>query len=173
MPSLSSLSTERNPSDDWQLLGAVGKAHGLKGFFFLSGAKPFTPEELHAVKVGSALASAESVDFTATLQGEERVLLRLSHAPDRTAVEKIRGQNVYGILVFSGVKALLGKDVQSESGEVLGQVKDTFNFGASDVLVVENAQGALLDIPYVSDYFADMPSLQLKVPASTFSDLWY
>ena len=71
------------------MAGVVGRAHGLDGSFYVSGARPDLLAAVDRVTVAGVERAIVRRSGTA-----DRPLLRLEGADDRTAIEPLRGQEL-------------------------------------------------------------------------------
>ncbi len=104
---------------------------------------------------------------------------------DRTAIELLRGMKVWipraSVPVDESAEYLwsdiLGSEVFDVTGVILGRIVDMTNYGASDIAVIEDSQGARLDMAFVGVY-VDMSfrgadkRINLLVESSVFADFW-
>ena len=134
------------------VIGRVTKAHGVNGEVRVV---PHTelPERftwLDALYVGEKnprRVGVESVRFHQNL-----VLLKLTGYDDRDTAETLRGEWLQvpveeGLPLEEGeyyLYQLIGLNVVSDAGEVLGQLSDVIETGANNVFVVSGTAGELL-----------------------------
>jgi 16S rRNA processing protein RimM len=169
------------------LLGRLGRPHGLKGALCVDGRDAPIPPSYKKLFVGHDAAQAVATQLVASRVQGDQVLVTLSLAADRTAIEPYRGQWLWverRLVVDEKVGGLLWGDlknvvVEGADGVPLGRVLHVYNAGASDVLAIASESGARYDVPLVADYVQDddlkaPPAsgvLRLKVPAAWFTDL--
>lgn len=191
-------STEQR-QDRWEKLGTVGKPHGLKGGFFLSGRRQPLPEALGHLKVGQDLhAAVEGEVLKVYPVGAVKQAIIWAHAQDRTAVEKLRDSTVWMLRRTDPsdpatthpdelYNDLAQSEILDQNGQVLGVVVDIENHGAQNILIIEGrglcAGKGFVDVPYVEAYFdltapSQVPRSQAPRRLSalwntdTFADLW-
>ena len=164
--------------EDFLRVGVVTTTHGVRGEVkvypttddpkrFLDLEKVFVEEAAlpsagNAVKAGSHAAppvirterAIESVRFFKNL-----VILKLSGIDDMDRAAKLRGAELYvsradAVPLEEGeyyIADLLGMEVLSDEGEVLGHVKDVLETGANDVYIVQQPKGKPLLLPAIPD----------------------
>lgn len=136
--------------------GTVGKPHGLDGSFYAIGA------DLRLLRKGARVlldGEDEPREIDRRAGTDERPILRLSGAADRSAAEALRGRT----LSIPGADApplgddeywaaeLVGCAVATTAGESLGEVAELLPLPSCEVLVIRGgARGELL-IPLVRD----------------------
>ncbi|MDD9951570.1 MAG: hypothetical protein OXT67_08410 [Zetaproteobacteria bacterium] len=161
------------------LIGRVGKAHGLKGEFFLSGRTRLlspSPDEVF-LDTGNGTQDDSSARVLSHRVWKGRDLLQLDCYPDRTSVEKHHGFHIYGAVDGTeDLEYLLDQAVDTLSGEHIGTVEAITNYGAHDCIVMRHPSGTkTLELPFVDDYFqakANAQVLLLRLPLAHFDDLW-
>lgn len=198
-PNRSNPRSEHRPS--LLFAGAVGKARGLRGEFFVNGrneAMPPVPQVFlgpdvlsitkpHHPEFSQLVPYRVASSFLITSQGVWRPVLRLVEITSRTAVELLKGRPIYLPMDDLPLDAeqeylwasLIGRQVISQDGIDLGVIAQIENHGAHDIACIR--QGARqVDIPFVSHFFPmdfsptpDGQALRLLTNADDFADLWY
>ena len=131
-------------------VGQVVNTFGIKGFVKV---KPFTDditrfEELKTLYICKK-EKMEQVEIEEVKYHKEMVLLKIKGIEDKTQAEMVKGlflkidrkdakklpKDTYFIA------DLIGLDVYTDEGELLGKVDDIYNTGASDIYVVKNELG--------------------------------
>lgn len=168
------------------MIGKVGRAHGLRGAFFVSGREDPVPKAYGEVRIGATPETAVPTRITASHMQGERPVLGCALAASREAAEALTHQLIFveqerlkrgaaGALTWSDVE---GARVVDANGVALGVAHHVYNAGASDVMEVRDPSGAKrVDIPLVPDYVdlargAADGELRLVVTADVFADLW-
>ncbi|MBR6033309.1 MAG: ribosome maturation factor RimM [Clostridia bacterium] len=141
-------------------IGQIVNTYGIKGFVKVV---PFTDdikrfENLKTIyidfKGNLILMTIDEVSYSKT-----NVLLKFKEAPDINMVEKYKGcylkikraeavklpENSYFIA------DLIGIEVQTEDGRVLGNVDDIFKTGSNDVYVVKDDLGKQILLPAIKE----------------------
>ncbi len=174
---------------NWKKIGIVGKAHGLRGAFFIGGRSDLLPNSYSEVLLGAEPGKGVTTKITKYQIVNKRVLLSLAAVPDRTQVDFFAGQALW---VFESADTLaeaswLGREVLDCQGQHLGEITEVFNYGSADTVQILAKDQRTLEIPLVDDYFvlpkkgAGLASrapataaapLSLRVPSATFADLW-
>jgi 16S rRNA processing protein RimM len=171
---------------EWQKIGRVGKPYGLRGAFYVSGRSEPFPAKCRIIALGDSPLSAVQVEIRTVQTIGDRDVLCLEGYSDRTAIEKFVNQMIWA--QSAEVRAqlgsneyfwddLVGKPVEDVHGVRLGTIVTVANYGASDVLDLEDGQGRTISLPLVANYFdmdftAGSLALRLHVSADVFSDLW-
>ena len=135
--------TDSNLSEDRILLGVIVSAHGVKGQFKV---KPFTSEPrsiasygkvvmesgqvigLQAKSIVKGLVLCASPDITSREQAEQ--LKGLSFSVSRSALPALTSDELYHA-------DIIGMQVISPDGTELGKITALHNFGAGDVVEIQ------------------------------------
>lgn len=167
----------------WLQVGIVGKAHGLRGHFYVSERSLPLPAACDQLRMG---ADPERPELTLSLLEasfqQHRPLILCKELIDRTAVEKCMGKPLWMDRVHAGEGLiwadLISKPLIDSEGVLVGLVKDVANFGANDSLIIEHSERkGSLHIPLVAAYI-DLsfkpgdPHLKLLVPKTYFDEFW-
>ena len=139
-------------------VGQVVNTFGIKGFVKV---KPFTDditrfEELKTLYICKK-EKMEQVEIEEVKYHKEMVLLKIKGIEDKTQAEMVKGlflkidrkdakklpKDTYFIA------DLIGLDVYTDEGELLGKVDDIYNTGASDIYVVKNELGKQILLPSI------------------------
>ena len=146
-------------------VGMVGKPLGLEGLFCVGGRDSLFPDTISEVSI-----AGQRYVISQYLLRQNRAHIALVGLESRTAIEALKGQVMLGHDVLP---PLMGAIVKAADDTVFGTVVNMYNHGASDTLEIANDDGALIELPYVNDYFKEGLPPRLKVSAAMFSDLWY
>jgi 16S rRNA processing protein RimM len=143
---------------DGLLVGTILGAHGLKGEVKV---KTFTQSPEGIGRYGPLFAE-DGRSFAITgirpFKGDS-VALRFKGVDDRTSAEALKGVRLYiprtalpepqaGEFYHAD---LLGLRAEDTSGKTLGIVRGVHNFGAGDVIEIEDAGGASIMIPFTRE----------------------
>ena len=141
-------------------IGQIVNTYGIKGFVKVV---PFTDdikrfENLKNIyidfKGNLILMTIDEVSYSKT-----NVLLKFKEAPDINMVEKYKGCYLK-IKRADAVKLpknsyfiadLIGLEVQTEDGRILGKVDDIFKTGSNDVYVVKHDLGKQILLPAIKE----------------------
>lgn len=138
-------------------VGQIVNTFGIKGFLKV---KPFTDEnsrfeELKSVYISQNGKSLYEVEIESVSYQKEMVLLKLKGIDDLTQAEKYKG--AYLKIDRKDAKKLpkdtyfiadlIGLEVYTDEGELLGKVDDIFNTNANDVYVVKDEKGQQILLP--------------------------
>lgn len=149
---------DKQPEPDFLAIGRILRPHGILGEIRV---EMFTdaPDRwvgLTTVFLGS---QHQQLEILSSRQHMKVALLKLAGYNDRDSVEKLRGEIIY--VPFRDALPLepdefytyqvIGFEVQTESGEVLGEIVDVLEPpGANEIFVVHGARGEIL-IPVITD----------------------
>lgn len=140
------------------LVGAVVGAHGIKGEIrvrtFTSDPRAFGAYGPVSTATGRIL---RIVGMRSLKEGD--VLVTFAGVADRTSAETLKGAELFvprsalpkpqdGEFYHAD---LVGLHVQDESGAQLGRVRGVQNFGAGDLIEIEDEEGDLRFIPFTTD----------------------
>lgn len=137
-------------------IGTIAKAQGIKGDVKLNLDIEFEKiENLKEMVVGGKKYAVEN------LQSKPNgVFAKFAGVEDRTLAENLRGLNVEVDRKDLNELAenefyfedLIGAKVVDEAGQNIGEIEDIEQYGAADVIVV-NQNGRLYSVPFLSDIF--------------------
>jgi 16S rRNA processing protein RimM len=141
-------------------IGQVLRAHGVRGEVSVTVLTDF-PERFETtewVYLGSEF-EAEAYHIKSYRWHKKNILLTLSGVTDRTQAEKLTGQYVQvpiedAVALPEGsyyLFELLGLQVVTTAGEILGTVDDVLETGSNSVLVVKNGDRNEVLLPYILD----------------------
>ena len=183
----------RKPEDamavsQWVKIGLVGRPHGLKGDFFVSGRDSQVPDTYRSIAIGSDPTSGEKAEILSVRNQNGQCVMRCTASKSRDQAALICGWPIW--VVRDQVECdpsqnylwadLEGRELADCNGVVLGHVSRVYNVGASDILVIQDVSGKTLEIAIAPTYFdaaelsgrASSGAVRLQVPGSTFADLW-
>jgi 16S rRNA processing protein RimM len=172
-------------SATWLKIGRIGKAHGLRGDFFVSGRDAPIPKQYGQIYIGETVETAKCTVIEKSGWVSERPVIKCSLAQDRTSADALTGLSIWVDSASVSVNDsseylwsdLEGRQVNSVDGTVMGRVRSVYNAGAGDVIEIEDSNRRLLGVPMISNY-VDMSfvrggsELSLAVPCDVFDDLW-
>lgn len=146
-------------------VGQIVNTFGVKGMVKV---KPFTDdisrfEELKEVYICQK-ENKQKVTIEKVSYHKNMVLLKIKGIEDMTAAEKVKG--LYLEIDRKQAKKLpkdtyfiadlLGLEVYSDEGEMLGIVDDIFPTGSNDVYVVKNELGKQILLPSIPEVLKDI-----------------
>lgn len=170
----------------WLKLGVVGRAHGLRGSFFVSGRDEAIPSYLKKIIIGPSPETGKSAVIEQATWQNGRAAIKCDIAGDRTEAEKWTGQTVWceaGAIKVDDqseylVSDLKGRTVVDSDGVTIGLIEDVAVMPASiNLIVINDDQSADVEIPMIAHY-VDMnfvrgaKELRLIVTAETFAEIW-
>lgn len=153
-------------------VGQIVNTFGVKGILKV---KPFTDdvnrfEELKKVYICKK-EKLEEVEIEEVKYHKDMVLLKVKGIEDMNEAEKVKG--LYLKIDRKNAKKLpkdtyfiadlLGLEVYSDTGELLGKVDDIFRTGANDVYVVKNENGKQLLLPGIPDVIKEIDLEKEKI----------
>ncbi len=143
------------PFADAVLVAAVTAAHGLKGEVKL---KTFTEDPASIGSYGEVTTGDGRTFALADVRPvkSDEAVARLKGIADRNAAESLKGQRLYiprRALPEPSEEEfyhadLVGLRADDEAGVVLGHVRGVHNFGAGDVIEIEDAKGATFFVAF-------------------------
>lgn len=140
-------------------IGIVGKAHGLSGLFFLSGrSSPFEHEVKYVyIEINH---SYKKMKVSQILTRSSKTILGLDKILSREDLQLYKGAGVYikkDDIHLNQEEFLwddiVGKKVNDQTGKPFGWVERIDNFGASNIVTVENEVGFIWMIPFTEEFF--------------------
>ena len=137
-------------------LGVIVAAHGVRGQLRI---KSFTevPEDVAAYGPVEDEAGARRFEIEVAGSAKGTVIARIEGVGDRTAAERLRGTRLYvDRAALPAIEEadtyyhadLIGLAVEDRAGRPLGRVVAVNDFGAGDVLELEDPEGAPLVLPF-------------------------
>ena len=136
---------------EYLAVGRVLRPHGVQGELLLEPLTDF-PEHLKEVDTVFLGDAAEPHALAAARQHRGQLLIRLADCPDRNCADAYRGQLVQ-IRVEAAAPLppgrfyqhqVVGLNVVTDAGEMLGKVVEVLETGANDVYVVAGSDGEIL-----------------------------
>lgn len=139
------------------VVGRIGRPHGIRGAASVE-VRTDEPDVRLAPGCVVVTDSGEDLTIESATWHSGRLLLTFEGHPDRTAVERLRG------LLLSAERdeseqpedpeefydtALIGCEVVTEAGDVVGDVREVAHLPAQDMLVVVAADDREVLIPFV------------------------
>jgi 16S rRNA processing protein RimM len=140
------------------VVGRIVRPHGVRGALVVEPSS----RVIESLQTGSIVFLGD-LEHAFTIENirshHKRFLLALDGIADRNEAEQYRGLEVK--LTFEDSEPLdeheyyywqiLGMHVETEEGELLGEVKDIIETGANDVYIVETPAGKQLLLPAIAD----------------------
>lgn len=153
-------------------VGQIVNTFGVKGMLKV---KPFTDdvnrfEELKKVYICKK-EKLEEVEIEEVKYHKDMVLLKVKGIDDMNEAEKVKG--LYLKIDRKNAKKLpkdtyfiadlLGLQVYSDTGELLGKVDDIFRTGANDIYVIKDKKGKQLLLPGIPDVIKEIDLEKEKI----------
>lgn len=161
-------------------LGKVGKPHGLKGAFYVSGRDEALPQ-VGRISIGPNPESARSMEIKSMKWQGDRSILEVDGIRDRESAEAILHQEIW--IERSQLKLeptdylwvdLEGALVVTSDQLELGRISGVANYGASDIVEIVKGNKRM-SLPFIQDYFKfpiQSAKIEVKQDLDFFSDLW-
>jgi len=175
----------KKPEPHWSWIGAVGRPHGVRGAFFLSGRTAvlhFDGEAPYTARVGGkSPESATPVTILQHTTPKGRDLLQLSSWLDRTQVETHYGASLWvpEALLSDPDAPWSGCEVEDVHGKRLGTLRGFVDHGATPNAQIQADTGHWLEVPFVDSFFIQDPIraketrvIRLSVGYEIVEDLW-
>jgi 16S rRNA processing protein RimM len=169
----------------WIQLGIVGKAHGLNGAFFVSQRDEELPEEIKSLHIGPSIDKAKTFSVKSIRFQGERPVLQIAEISSRESAEAICHQIIWADRDALEIDEdeeyfwsdVIGKTIKDSEGLLFGTVTDVNNYGASDIVTIEDDKGRTIEIPFVDFYFdmdfdLDGEEILMIVKSDVFDDVW-
>jgi 16S rRNA processing protein RimM len=168
----------------WVQLGTIGKPHGLRGGFFVSGRSSLLPKGVKTLVLNPDKQNLQLVMKSQRLQSS-RVVVFCDELNSPEDVKIYSGQTLW--CARSEIKLnereylwadLIGCKVVDAKGILMGSIVRVENYGASDIVTIKADKSEQhVSIPFVSSYFQmDFGPLDdeisLLVGCDLFHDLW-
>lgn len=130
------------------LLGVIGAPHGIKGQVKIT-TYTESPENLTAYGALTDKTGKKQFQVHIDRVVENHVIARIEGCPDRTAVEKLRGQELYISRsklpeLQDGeyyIEDLIGMRVKDTHDLTIGQIVSIQNFGAGNIVEMTTMEG--------------------------------
>ena len=161
-------------------VGQIVNTNGLKGLLKIN---PFTDDITRFERLKTILVEhkKELLEFEieSVRYQKKQVLLKLKGIDTIEEAEKYREdylkinrnkeeklpEDTYYIV------DLIGLDVYTEDGEILGKLDDVFSTGSNDVYVVKNSEGKQILLPAISDVIKNIDLKQKKIVVNLIEGL--
>jgi ribosomal 30S subunit maturation factor RimM len=176
---------------DWIRLGTIGRAHGLRGSFFISGRDEPLPQSLmgRQVLVGASIENAQTMTLLKADQRSNGVTASLEGVTSRESVEVLKGRNLWGRRLDLHLKSdevlvgeLKGLTVFDDTGAVVGVVESVLFYPGDQMnlnVVKQRSDGRWLEMEiswgatYIDAYrTTDLKAIYLSVSGDVFDELW-
>lgn len=164
-------SNKADPHPKRVRVGFVSGAHGVKGLVFLKLNSDDSP--LFAGDIPVYLSEDSDKALSITLKGQKKggYIAALETITDRNQAEALKGSPLF--ISYDALPGLdenefyydelIGRPVQDEAGNSIGQVLAVENFGASDLLEIKQHNGKSFYVPLTEDFvpvIADIITIQ-------------
>ena len=161
-------------------VGQIVNTNGLKGLIKIN---PFTDDITRFERLKTILVEhkKELLEFEieSVRYQKKQVLLKLKGIDTIEEAEKYREdylkikrnkeeklpEDTYYIV------DLIGLDIYTEGGELLGKLDDVFSTGSNDVYVVKNSEGKQILLPAISDVIKNIDLEQKKIVVNLIEGL--
>lgn len=161
-------------------VGQIVNTNGLKGLLKIN---PFTDDITRFERLKTILVEhkKELLEFEieSVIYQKKQVLLKLKGIDTIEEAEKYREdylkinrnkeeklpEDTYYIV------DLIGLDIYTEGGELLGKLDDIFSTGSNDVYVVKNIEGKQILLPAISDVIKNIDLEQKKIVVNLIEGL--
>ncbi len=161
-------------------VGQIVNTNGLKGLLKIN---PFTDDITRFERLKTILVDhkKELLEFEieSVRYQKKQVLLKLKGIDTIEEAEKYREdylkinrnkeeklpEDTYYIV------DLIGLDIYTEGGELLGKLDDVFSTGSNDVYVVKNSEGKQILLPAISDVIKNIDLEQKKIVVNLIEGL--
>lgn len=161
-------------------VGQIVNTNGLKGLLKIN---PFTNDITRFERLKTILVEhkKELLEFEieSVRYQKKQVLLKLKGIDTIEEAEKYREdylkikrnkeeklpEDTYYIV------DLIGLDIYTENGELLGKLDDIFSTGSNDVYVVKNSEGKQILLPAISDVIKNIDLEQKKIVVNLIEGL--
>lgn len=175
---------KQKQNNSYVQIGKVGKAHGLRGFFFVRGRTDPLPDHYDEIIVGDHPETGVSCKILEVKMLNNDSIVRCNKFDSREEVqpfvdkgiwvERAKIEDVPGMYLWDD---LIGKQVVDVDGVLVGTVLGIYNHGASDLVEIADTSGRKVSIAFIDQYFdtaidANASALKLCVKAELFSEFW-
>ena len=141
-------------------VGVISTTHGLKGEvkIFPTTDDPGRFKDLEHVLLDTGKEKRE-LTITQVKYFKNQVILKFKEFNDINEIEKYRGSDLYvsredAVPLEENenfIVDLLGMQVETEDGKLLGKLTDVLQTGANDVYIVESPEGKEILLPAIPD----------------------
>lgn len=130
------------------LLGVIGAPHGIKGHI-----KIYTyteqPENITAYGALSDKSGKKQFDISIIRSMPDHVIASVKGYPDRNAIEKLRGQELYVPRSRLPepkddeyyIEDLIGLEIRDTQHSIIGHIASIQNFGSGDIVEIKMMDG--------------------------------
>lgn len=175
-------------TSQWIKIGLVGRPHGLRGDFFVSGREEPLPTSYRNIAIGSDPGWGDKAAVLQIRHQNGQSVMRCSASTSRDSATGLCGRPIWVPREQIEVDEeqhflwgdLIGRAVEDCDGLKLGHAFQVYNVGASDIMVVRDDQGKALEIAIAPPYFdtdglsqaVSLGRVRLLVQATVFEDFW-
>ena len=142
-------------------VGQIVNTNGLKGLLKIN---PFTDDitRIESVRYQKkqVLLKLKGIDTIEEAEKYREDYLKIN----RNKEEKLPKDTYY-------IVDLIGLDIYTEDGELLGKLDDVFSTGSNDVYVVKNGEGKQILLPAISDVIKNIDLEQKKIVVNLIEGL--
>ena len=161
----------------WKKIGLVGRAHGLKGDFFIHRHNLLSRKHQNLI-IGHTYKTGLNTKIILSKTYKQKTLLRVDKFHDRTTLEPYIGQTVWGdsSITDDPFVNFIGRILLDSNQQTIGTIRKFNHYGATHNMEIQAPSGATVEIPYCDTYFSnkDKPlSIQLACGKEVFDDFWY
>jgi 16S rRNA processing protein RimM len=149
-------------SEDYVVVGRVGRAHGLRGEVFV---EPLTDEPGRRFATGQVLRTASgSLTVASSRTHSGKLVLRFEEIDGRDAAEAARGTELTCLVDPDELPEdpeefydhqLVGLRVETMDGEVVGELERVQHGTAQDLLIIRTPEREVL-FPFVSAFVPEV-----------------
>ncbi|MCX6119718.1 MAG: hypothetical protein NT027_19455 [Proteobacteria bacterium] len=170
----------------WLKLGIVGRAHGIRGSFFVSNRDEAIPKSIPWVIIGPTTESAQKYTVESTQFQSGKIVLKCRAIDDRNVAETLKGHIIWTDSNFITVddsneflvSDLHNRQVFDKDAIMVGRITDVTIYPWGINLEVTNPENtASLDIPFTTQYVdmsfkTNTKELNLTVSRELFQEIW-
>lgn len=148
-------------------IGQIVNTFGIKGEVKV---KPYTDNVEQFKKMKSIYISGKETEIENVKFQKNVVILKLKGVDDMTSAEQLRGsileversnkklpKDTYYII------DLIGLEVYTDNGQLLGTIKDIYNTGANDIYTVKTEDNKEILLPAISEVVKDIDLENKKI----------
>jgi 16S rRNA processing protein RimM len=163
------------PATSWRLVGKIKEAHGLRGEVYVlvfSGEAAWRKTLLEfCLAKDETLSEKKIFKVEKSKTHKQGLILKPEGVADRTAAEKLKGLLFFipeNLLVAEDgdgiyLDELQGFQTWTVDGEAIGPIVGFSSNNIQDLLVIRNARGKNVEVPFVEAFVADIDFKNEKV----------
>jgi 16S rRNA processing protein RimM len=167
--------SQSKPASSWRLVGKIKEAHGLRGdlYVLIFSGEAAWEEELteFCLSKDETLSEMKIFKVEKSKIFKQGLMVKPEGIADRTAAEKLKGQLFFipeELLVADEGEEIYLDEIEgfqtlTVDGDIIGPIVGFSTNNIQDLLVIRNARGKNIEVPFVEAFVAEIDYENQKV----------